>query len=77
MNSYKISYSLFNKDKVKEHFSNCRSTIQGETFEDAVEKFKQQKLKEGWLVGFLLEGDMFNVEFFDLKTGEKIKEVNK
>lgn len=71
MNKYKISYSMFpienNKISSKNHFSNCKSTIEGNTFDEAVAKFKEQKLKEGWAVGFLVEGDMFEITFFDLK----------
>lgn len=73
MNTYKISFSLFDKINPKTHFSNCKAIIEGDSFEDAVEKFKHRKLEEGWLVGFLCEGDMFNVEFFDLNTNEIVK----
>ena len=70
MNKYKITYSLFpienNKITSKNHFSNCRSTIEGNTFDEAVEKFKEQKLKEGYAVGFLIEGDLVKIEIFDL-----------
>jgi hypothetical protein len=70
MNSYKISFSMFQiidgKISSKNHFSNCKATIKGNTFEDAVETFKEEKLNEGWVIGFLTEGDMFHIELFDL-----------
>jgi precorrin-2 methylase len=65
MNNYKVSYSLFDINDRKTHFSNCKSTIKGDTFDDAVEKFKQKQLDEGWAVAFLVEGDMFTVTFVD------------
>lgn len=67
MNEYKISFSMFQIGD-KSHFSNCKATIKGNNFDDAVKKFKEKKLEEGWAVGFLVEGDMFEVTFFDLKN---------
>lgn len=56
MNIYKVSFSLFHKDNGS-HFSNCIATIEGETFDDAVENLKEDKLKQGWIVGFLARGE--------------------
>ncbi|KON87430.1 hypothetical protein AF332_11730 [Sporosarcina globispora] len=70
MNKYNVSFSMFpivnNKITSKGHFSNCKTSIQGNTFDEAVENFKKQKLEEGWAIGFLVEGDISKVEFFDI-----------
>jgi hypothetical protein len=50
----------------KNHFSNCKAVIEGNNFDEAVKTFKEEKLNEGWVIGFLTEGDMFHIELFDL-----------
>lgn len=67
---YKVCYSLFQvldgKISSKNHFSNCVSEIEGETFDLAVENFKKDKLNEGWAVGFIVEGDsVAEITFYD------------
>jgi hypothetical protein len=74
MNNYKVSFSLF-EYKGKSHFSNCKATIIGDTFDDAVEKFKKKKLEEGWIVDFLVDGEMFKITFFDLDTLKYLKTI--
>lgn len=64
MNEYKVSFSMFSIDE-KYHFSNCHSLIKGETFDDALTRFKAEKVAEGYVIGFAVEGDMFNVTLID------------
>lgn len=37
-----------NKISTKEHFSNCRGTIRGNTFREAYDSFIEEKRNEGW-----------------------------
>lgn len=53
MNEYNIIFSMFklvgeNKISTKEHFSNCRGTIRGNTFREAYDSFIEEKRNEGW-----------------------------
>lgn len=61
---YKISYSLFPVDGGV-HLSNCRSSVEATSYEKALEKLKVEKLEQGWIVAFAVEGDMFEVTFED------------
>jgi len=60
MNDYKIIFSMFlivgeNKISTKDHFSNCETTIKGDSYEEALKSFKVEKRKEGWHVVTLEE----------------------
>lgn len=60
MNEYNIIFSMFlivdeNKISLKNHFSNCKATIKGDTYEEALKSFKEEKRNEGWYVATLEE----------------------
>jgi len=60
MNEYEIIFSMFcivgeNKISTKNHFSNCKATIKGNNYEDALKSFKVEKRNEGWHVVTLEE----------------------
>ncbi|MGG1147056.1 hypothetical protein [Bacillus wiedmannii] len=55
MNAYEITFSMFliidgNKISRKNHFSNCKDIIKGDTYEEALKAFKEKKRNEGWFV---------------------------
>lgn len=58
MNEYEVTFSMFNiirKDEIdyidtKNHFSNCRKFISGNTAKEAWNTFKKEQYKIGWHV---------------------------
>ena len=60
MNEYSIVFSMFritseNKITIRGHLSNCSATITGDTYEEALDSFKERKRNEGWHVVTLKE----------------------
>ncbi|QPK89827.1 hypothetical protein IEN91_05155 [Bacillus velezensis] len=62
MNKYKISFCIAKKGNMREHFSNCRGEIEGGTFEEAAEAFKKEMLDKGYIIYFLVEGEIFDIK---------------
>lgn len=53
MNEWNIIYSIFkivDGDKIdhSRHYSNCRATITGNSYDEALKYFKEEKKQEGW-----------------------------
>ncbi|MCR4362066.1 hypothetical protein NUG13_12075 [Bacillus subtilis] len=86
MNKYKVSFCLAKKENLREHFSNCRGEIEGKNFKEAAEAFKKEMLDRGYVVYFLVEGEMFELKFIckickkpvgsESSTCEKCKVIN-
>lgn len=74
MNEYKISYTLYPMHG-KHHFSHCRSTIKGHNFAEAVSTFSKEQRDRGFVVRGVVEGDLFEITFYDLNTGEVIDKL--
>lgn len=66
MNSYKITYTTY-PEHGKYHFSYCRATIKGESFEEAVSKFRDDQMTHGNIICGVVEGDLLEVTFYELK----------
>jgi hypothetical protein len=66
MSQYKITYTAY-PIHGKYHFSGCRAVIEGETFDEAVKCFSKQQRDKGYIIGFVVEGDMFEITFYDLE----------
>ena len=66
MNTYDINFTLFSKNTPSLHFSNCRAEISGDTYEEALSKFKAEQFEEGYLVGFVVQGkERYHLDILD------------
>lgn len=71
MNEYEICYSSWEiidgkitKDSL--HFSNCKATINGDTYEDAVKNFRKERYEKGYYTDFIIEGNSIaNITFYN------------
>lgn len=72
INKYNISFTMYliedGKINPYSHFSGCRAEVEGECFEDAVEKFSRKNREEGYVVMGVVEGDIFKAKFYNIET---------
>ncbi|MGV4321208.1 hypothetical protein [Bacillus mojavensis] len=63
MNKYDIRYSVAFKNS-NLHLSNCTATIEGETFDGAVEEFKKKNLEEGVIPFCIMKDYLSGLKFY-------------
>lgn len=50
MNEYEIVFSMIRISNPRRHYSNCTATIKGDTYEEALKDYKEEKRKEDWFI---------------------------